>query len=168
MIFVDTSAWYASSSARDANHQDAKRFLASVRERLVTTDYVVDETLTLFRARDENQHALSFGAEVIDGSFAEIVTIDKQDFSNAWTVFQKFADKGWSFTDCASRVVMERLAIQTAFAFDEHFRQFGTIAVAPQAETNFVTPLLALPTAGAGALESWQAAVRFTATAEIL
>jgi predicted nucleic acid-binding protein len=131
MIFVDTSAWYALSSVRDANHLEAKRFLASVRERLVTTDYVIDETLTLFRSRGENQHAIAFGTEVIDGSFAEIITVDNKDFIHAWKVFQQFGDKAWSFTDCASRVVMQRLGIHQAFAFDDHFRQFGTVTVVP-------------------------------------
>jgi uncharacterized protein len=131
VIFIDTSAWYAASSVRDANHQEAKRFLKSLREPLITTDYVVDETLTLFRSRGENQHALTFGAEVIDGSFAEIVPIEAQDFANAWAIFKSFADKEWSFTDCISRVVMERLGIQQAFAFDDHFRQFGTVTTVP-------------------------------------
>ena len=131
MIFVDTSDWYASSSVRDANHEAAKRFLQSAPERLVTTDYVIDETLTLFRARGENQHALTFGAEMIDGSFAEIRTIGSTDFAEAWNVFQTFADKQRSFTDCTSRVVIDRLASQRAMAFDDHFRQFGTVRVVP-------------------------------------
>ena len=131
MIFVDTSAWYASSSVRDANHATAKHILESVRERLVTTDYVFDETLTLFRARGENRHALTFGAQVIDGSFAEIITIGSADFAEAWKVFQTFHDKQWSFTDCTSRVVMDRLANQRALAFDGHFHQFGTVTVLP-------------------------------------
>lgn len=131
MIFVDTSAWYAASSARDVNHHAATRFLSSVQERLVTTDYVVDESLTLFRARGANHHALTFGSEVIDASFADLVTISDQDFLDAWDVFRRFHDKEWSFTDCTSRVVMERLGIQQAFAFDEHFGQFGTVTVVP-------------------------------------
>jgi predicted nucleic acid-binding protein len=131
VIFIDTSAWYASSSGRNVNHQEAKRFLTSVQERLVTSDYIVDETLTLFRSRGENQHAIAFGIEVIDRSFADIITITEQDFADAWDIFQRFADKAWSFTDCTSRVVMERLGIQRAFAFDDHFRQFGTVAVLP-------------------------------------
>jgi uncharacterized protein len=48
-----------------------------------------------------------------------------------WSVFKTFSDKGWSFTDCTSRVLMERLGIAQAFAFDEHFRQFGTVTVVP-------------------------------------
>lgn len=131
MIFVDTSAWFAVFSRRDANHVAAKNAIRSFQEHLITTDYVVDETLTLLRARREKRRAFAFGRRVIDGQRAKIVRIDEQDFADAWTIFRAFADKEWSFTDCTSRVVMERLAIQTAFAFDEHFRQFGTAAVAP-------------------------------------
>lgn len=46
-------------------------------------------------------------------------------------MFSTYQDKGWSFTDCVSRVVMGRLGIDTALAFDEHFRQFGTVNVVP-------------------------------------
>lgn len=131
MIFIDTSAWYAAASARDTNHEHAARFLSSVREPILTSDYVVDETLTLFRSRSENQHALKFGIQVIDNSFAKIIAIGDQDFVDAWQIFRLYADKGWSFTDCTSRVVMEKLGIKKAFAFDEHFRQFGTVTVVP-------------------------------------
>jgi predicted nucleic acid-binding protein len=51
--------------------------------------------------------------------------------ADAWRVFSTYRDKGWSFTDCVSRVVMERLGITTAAAFDEHFHQFGMVAVVP-------------------------------------
>jgi len=51
--------------------------------------------------------------------------------AQAWQVFATYRDKGWSFTDCVSRVVIERLGIATAFAFDVHFRQFGTLTVVP-------------------------------------
>jgi len=32
----------------------------------------------------------------------------------------------------ASKVVMDKLGIGTAFAFDYHFRRFGTVVVVPQ------------------------------------
>ncbi|HMO85860.1 MAG TPA: PIN domain-containing protein [Lacipirellulaceae bacterium] len=105
--------------------------LRSVREPLVTTDYTVDETLTLLRARNEHLRAVAFGRHVIDGGGALIVHIDDQDFAQAWKTFQQFHDKQWSFTDCVSRVVIERLGIPREFAFDEHFRQFGNVAVVP-------------------------------------
>lgn len=131
MIFVDTSAWCALSSTRDANHQAANSLLVSLQERIVTSDYVVDETLTLFRSRSEDQHALAFGSLLMLGSFAQIARIEEQDFLQAWELFRRYDDKAWSFTDCTSRVIMERLGIQRAFAFDDHFRQFGTVTVVP-------------------------------------
>jgi predicted nucleic acid-binding protein len=131
MIFVDTSAWFAFHSVRDVNHRAAAKAVDSFIEPLITTDYVVDETLTLFRARGEHRLALTFGMRVIVGGSARIVAVTDQDFTDAWGVFQGFADKEWSFTDCTSRVVMQRLGIQRAFAFDDHFRQFGTVIVVP-------------------------------------
>jgi predicted nucleic acid-binding protein len=131
MIFVDTSAWYAVYSRRDANHTLAVSTIRMFGEPLLTSDYVVDETLTLLRARGENRRAIAFGRRAIGGNLGRIVPIEDRDFSNAWDVFEKFADKDWSFTDCTSRVVMQRLGIQRAFAFDDHFRQFGTVAIVP-------------------------------------
>ncbi len=122
MIFIDTSAWYAASSSRDTNHSAAREFFAALQEPFITTDFVVDETLTLFRVRGENRHALEFGAAVIDARFAEIVEVESEDFGRAWQMFRDYRDKEWSFTDCTSYVIMERLGIARAFAFDDHFR----------------------------------------------
>ena len=49
----------------------------------------------------------------------------------SWLIFQQFRDKEWSFTDCTSYVAMQRLRIKSAFSFDHHFRQFGTVTVVP-------------------------------------
>jgi uncharacterized protein len=131
MIFVDSSAWFAAFSGRDMNHAAATTAMASFQEPLVTSDYIVDETMTLLRRRGENRRAVVFGKRVVDGDLATVVTIREQDFLAAWKVFQQFHDKEWSFTDCTSRVVMERLGIRRAFAFDDHFHQFGTVTVVP-------------------------------------
>jgi predicted nucleic acid-binding protein len=131
VIFVDSSAWFAVYSLRDSNHSIAAATIRSLQSELVTSDYVIDETLTLLRARNENQRAIAFGNRVIEGNWAKIVQIEESDFSAAWNIFRTYGDKGWSFTDCTSRVVMERLGIKKAFAFDEHFQQFGTVTVVP-------------------------------------
>jgi len=53
------------------------------------------------------------------------------DVHDAWNIYSTYQDKGWSFTDCTSLCIMRRLNLTTAVAFDEHFRQFGAIIVAP-------------------------------------
>jgi hypothetical protein len=49
----------------------------------------------------------------------------------AWHVFIQFGDKGWAFTDCTSKLIMERLGISAAFSFDEHFEKFGSVVRVP-------------------------------------
>jgi uncharacterized protein len=131
MIFVDTGAWFASSVPSDPDHQMALRWLSRNQQPLVTTDYVVDETLTLLRARGENQRAIRFGNGIFQGNTATIHYLTQADILDAWRIFHRFADKEWSFTDCSSKVFMEKLGITTAFAFDHHFSQFDGIQVVP-------------------------------------
>jgi uncharacterized protein len=59
MIFVDTGAWFASIVPWDANHNAAVAWLMQNHDPLFTTDYIVDETLTLLRVRNESARSLS-------------------------------------------------------------------------------------------------------------
>jgi len=131
MIFVDTGAWYASLVPTDPDHATAVQWLATNHSPLLTTDYVIDETLTLLRARGERKRALLVGTRFFRHDLAEIHKITSADLTLAWETFEQFDDKGWSFTDCTSKVVMEQLGIKLAFAFDHHFHQFGTVQVVP-------------------------------------
>ena len=131
MIFVDTGAWFASVVPTDPNHAAAQAWLAANPSSLLTTDYVVDETLTLLRARGERTRSLRLGAKFFRSEFAVVHRITVVQIALAWEVFESFADKDWSFTDCTSKVVIEQLGITEAFAFDHHFKQFGTVQVVP-------------------------------------
>jgi predicted nucleic acid-binding protein len=131
MIFVDTGAWYASLVPTDPDHSRASQWLAANRSPLLTTDYVIDETLTLLRVRGERKRALLLGARFFQNGLSEIHKITASDLTLAWDTFARFDDKSWSFTDCTSKVVMEHLGIKVAFAFDHHFQQFGTVQVVP-------------------------------------
>ncbi len=131
MIFVDTGAWFALLVGDDPNYSVAQQWFARNRSSLVTTDYVVDELLTLVRSRVDTRMSIRVGESVLDEQLADLIQIDHEDFVAAWNVFARYRDKEWSFTDCVSLVVMRRLKINTAFAFDEHFRQFGTVNVVP-------------------------------------
>ncbi len=131
MIFVDTGAWFAAFVARDGDHQVAVNWLKENTEPLVTTDYVIDELPSLLRFRGQNAIALKVGPRLLNQSLAQVAWIDPEDVREAWQIYESFADKAWSFTDCVSWAVMTRLGIQKAFAFDADFRQFGTVNVVP-------------------------------------
>ena len=83
------------------------------------------------RSRGHRQAAVQFGLDVFSGSVAVIHYLTPAEIARAWDVFRRFADKDWSFTDCTSKVVIETLGVRAALAFDQHFRQFGTVAIVP-------------------------------------
>jgi len=129
-LFVDTGAWYAISVASDPDHSAAIRFMRANTERLVTTDFIYDELLTLFRARGIVDPAKDWITQLNDARF-EVIWVTADDLKKATTIYFQYSDKQWSFTDCTSLVVMQRLGIERAFAFDDHFRQFGNVTVLP-------------------------------------
>lgn len=132
MIFVDTSAWFAAFVSGDPNHRIAAPLLASTPiSQLVTSDYVLAELLNLLKMRRESKRAFELGRHILEGTVCRMVWVEKSDVYKAWTYFETYRDKGWSFTDCVSRTVIERLGITHAFAFDRHFREFGNISVVP-------------------------------------
>jgi uncharacterized protein len=131
MIFVDTGAWFASVVPSDSDYPLASAWLNQNTKPLITTDYVVDETLTLLRMRREKQRAILLGDAFFSGKLTRIHHVTVAEVQQTWQVFRQFSDKDWSFTDCTSKVVMEALQISQAFAFDHHFRQFGSVQVFP-------------------------------------
>jgi uncharacterized protein len=85
----------------------------------------------LLKIRGELERAIRLGEGILHGEAARLVWVTPADVEAAWRVFSRFRDKGWSFTDCTSRVLIERLSARAAFSFDDHFRQFGNVLVVP-------------------------------------
>lgn len=131
MIFVDTSAWYAAHVVEDPAHEACRAALLAAPTDLLTTDYVVDELLTLLSVRGHRDVAVRIGADFWHERTASLAWADRDDIEAAWVAFSSFRDKRWSFTDCVSYAVMKRLGIHSAIALDEHFRQFGFAEVKP-------------------------------------
>ena len=92
---------------------------------LVTTDFVVDETLTLIRFR-MGLPAADAWWEQIDGSpRLRWERVDSDRFAKGHGLFFRYRDKDLSFTDCTSFVVMRELKLTHAITTDRHFRQMG-------------------------------------------
>jgi predicted nucleic acid-binding protein len=83
MIFVDTSAWFARYTPKDAFHQAAFNFFEQNTAPLVTTDYIVDETLTLLKARGNYERALVIGPPLLQGLLADLIWIEQRDVEAA-------------------------------------------------------------------------------------
>lgn len=127
-LFVDTGAWFALNSRTDENHRAALEFVRKFKREPVTfytTDYIVDETVTLLRFKVSHAEAVRFLDFLSESSnvFKKVVTPEL--LVQAEQLFRKYDDKRWSYTDCVSFAFMDSLGLKAAFAFDQNFAQYG-------------------------------------------
>ncbi|MFL6193677.1 MAG: type II toxin-antitoxin system VapC family toxin [Thermoanaerobaculia bacterium] len=134
-ILIDTGAIYAFVTRTDAHHEQAKRF---VREWLdqqgifVLSDMVFAETMTLLKARLGAEIAIRVGQELRQNPVYVWIGLGEAGEHETWAAFERFADKDWSYTDCALLVLARREAIPFVFAFDRHFAQMPGIERLPR------------------------------------
>ena len=93
MIFVDTGAWFASVVPSDRDHVTATRWLSQNTQPLITTDYIVDETLTLLKVRGQTLRAMVMGEQFFRGTLATLYYLTEADIRLSWETFHQFSDK---------------------------------------------------------------------------
>lgn len=127
-FFVDTSAWLALNDKNDQYHNKAAAKSIEIKKHkieLITSEYIIDESITLIRYRVSHRAAVIFGDSLITSNIVRIIDVTGEDRIKAWEMFKKYEDKELSFTDCISFVLMINLKLHKAFTFDEHFKQMG-------------------------------------------
>lgn len=128
-LFVDTSAWFAYCNRSEPQHAAVAAFLRTFEGRLLTSNYVFDEIVTLSRRRLGHAAALLVGAVLLDVKTVDVLRLTPRDEGDAWELFRRRSDKSYSFTDCTSFVLLRRLGLMEALAFDDHFQQEGFLPV---------------------------------------
>lgn len=129
-IFVDTSAWFAYANRRDPDHAAVSEFIGSFAGRLITSNYIFDETVSLCRYRLGHEAGCIAGSVLNDPDDVDMVRITPNDERDAWALFCARPDQRYSFTDCTSFTLMRRLGLTTALALDLDFEAEGFL-VAP-------------------------------------
>lgn len=78
-VFVDTSGWYALVDAKDPDHGPVVESVRTHRDRLLTSNYVFDETLTLVRYQLGWQIAHRLGERLRDGRLTRVERVTPRD-----------------------------------------------------------------------------------------
>ena len=65
------------------------------------------------------------GEHLRTGSLARLERISQSDEEAAWAIFSAYSDKSFSFTDCTSFALCDRLELPLCVAIDNNFRSFG-------------------------------------------
>jgi predicted nucleic acid-binding protein len=123
--FVDTSAWFAYANRHDPDHARIRNVLRAFQGRLITSNFIFDETVTLCLYRLGYQVAARVGEVLLDPAVVDLVRITPEDEQRAWALWLARPDKTYSYTDCTSFVVMRRLGLQRAVAIDTDFQREG-------------------------------------------
>jgi predicted nucleic acid-binding protein len=124
-VFVDTSAWFALASAGDQDHVAARRTFAELvgrDERLVTTSYVVAETMGLIQHRLGWKPLERFAAAA---ETCEVAWVDGSRHRAAEELLFQRRKRRVNIVDAASFTVMRELGLEQAFAFDDDFTREG-------------------------------------------
>ncbi len=131
LVFVDSSALKANYDSRDDYHDHATEFMRRIAARetdvtsFMTTDYVLDEAITLTRFAHSHRKAVELAEATLTSKFMWVIYSDENLFSEGMSIFKQYSDKEWSLTDCVSFATMRKYGLRTAFTFDPHFKQFG-------------------------------------------
>ena len=125
-VLVDTSALLALAFPDDRHHQAAVAFVRGhPQARLVLTELILAEVATRIRARAGAPRAVAVARSLFDSRRYELLFVDADLVRAALDLMARFSDKRLSLTDCTSFELMDRLGLDSAFAFDTDFRNCG-------------------------------------------
>lgn len=134
-VVVDTGAWIALLSRADRHAAAAtERYQALSAEgvRLVTTNYVVDETATRLRYGASLDAALAY-RRMLDDTVKQrrlrIAWVDETTEREAWRLLEQYRDVTLSLTDATTAVTARRARIGEIFGFDRDFEALGLVVL---------------------------------------
>jgi predicted nucleic acid-binding protein len=129
-VFVDTGVFYAHEDT-DAERHDAAvsgfdDLLSGTYGQPYTSDYVLDEVLTLTRRRTGSLAAADAVARRILGEGPnpeafELIEISADLRADGLELFRRYDDQGLSFTDATTIAVCEARGIGSVLSFDDDF-----------------------------------------------
>ena len=125
-VFVDTSALFALLVETDDNHRAACAAAPSLRDQdagLVTSSFVVLETVTLLQARVGVAAVRIFHRDVLP--LLNVAWIDEDLLHRAMSALLASSQRRISLTDWSSITLMRDRGIVHAFAFDDDFARQG-------------------------------------------
>lgn len=114
--------WFAATSARDPKNELARSILLGL-DSWTLTDHVFGETWQLLKARFGSEVANTFWDRLRESS-AVVEPVTASDLEAASQIEASCPDEEYSFVDCTSFAVMERLGITRAASLSPSFSTY--------------------------------------------
>lgn len=130
-LFLDSGSLIGRTLANDANHEAAADLFRRISERevpyehLFTSNFVVDETATFLLYRAGPRPALEVLAWARESPNLRVLHVSEDVEAAADREFRRFAPSRVSYTDCTTKVLVERESIDAVFSFDRDIEVMG-------------------------------------------
>ena len=128
-LLIDSWGWLVLEDSRDPLHEAASSVYAEAARssgNVFTTNFVLDETISLLFHRRPFEEAARFTKGLLTSQFIEIEEVTKARFQRAFDLRLMFRDKtDISFTDLTTMIVAQDLKITDIMTGDRHFIQAG-------------------------------------------
>ncbi len=127
-VLWDSGAILALIDGKDADHAAAKRVavdIAKHKRPSFITNYTLAETHALLLSK----LGRAIAREWLLSASLPVVHVTRHEEERAQEILATYDDKDFSFCDAVCFAVMEKRSVSTAFAFDEHFRQYGRFTI---------------------------------------
>ena len=131
-IFVDTSGWANFFDTDEPFHQPTRTIYENARSnrtRLVTTNYVIAELVSLLTSPFciSRPRIIEYINVIKQSPSVDLIHINQEFDNQAWKLLNQRDDKKWSLVDCSSFVVMQLEGITESLTTDHHFEQAGFV-----------------------------------------
>lgn len=129
-VLIDTGVFFAQHDRAAARHGVATDAMEVVLDgelgQPYTSDYVLDEAITLTRTRtDRHEAALTVANRILgrDGypSLVELLRVDRDVLENTIETFERYDDQSLSFTDASTIALAQTKDIDAVLSFDDDF-----------------------------------------------
>jgi predicted nucleic acid-binding protein len=127
VVFADSFYFVALINLNDQHHKKTVAIHRRLRERLVTTDWVLIEVADALAKGKARPYVAGLVHDLRQSADCEVISFSEDLFDKALNFYDQHRDKHWTLTDCASFVVMQERGITEALTGDHHFEQAGFI-----------------------------------------
>ena len=131
-VFIDTWGFKAFIDRLEPDHIEVKTLLEDLwenGEEVVTSDYILDETITLISRSlpfDKVKEFIKYVEQAYQEGYIRLLRIQEEYFDDAKKFRLKYNDKPRiSFTDFTTMAAMKRRNITRIITKDRHFEEVG-------------------------------------------
>ena len=124
-FFIDSSIFFVWADKDSRRGEDVESIFIENKQRFITTDIVIAETISLLTKRIGKHKGLEVGGMIMSSSVIFRATIDDDVFKEAWQLYKKYKDKDFDLIDATSFVICHKRKIKKILTLDKHFSQMG-------------------------------------------